>query len=123
MFIVCGNRDITDLVIVDSYRMDAEDLYVSFLDGNFVEHRNITRSKITGEFKVALSGKNNMSLSQFMEIWEEATTYGYTQLTVYVTNRGRSEVIYAYCNLENEQHTKLSDGSFLDVLKITVEER
>lgn len=123
MRIFVGKTEITDLVVVDSYKMDSSQKYESFTDGNRVEHRIITAKKIDGQFSVVLCNKNNCNLEQFIELWNSAVTNGYVTLTVYITNMGKMETINAYYTMATKTHEQLADGTYIDVLEIKVEER
>lgn len=123
MRIFVGKTEITDLVVVDSYKMDSSQIYESFTDGNRVEHRIPIAEKIEGNFDVVLSRKNACDLAQFIDIWNEAVTNGYVLLTVYVTNKGKMETINAYYEMASKQHELTADGTYLDVIEIKVGER
>ena len=122
MKIIIGLRDITDLVVVDSYKMDSTQLYESFDDGNRVEHRIPISDKVDGQFEVALSDKN-CTIEEFMNLWREAETNGYVMATVYVTNRGVMKTINAYYTMTSKKHERTAKGTYVDVLEIKLEER
>lgn len=123
MQIFIGSNNITDIVVVDSYKMDKTQEYESFNDGNMVSHRIITAEKISGQFNVVLSEKNNCTLEQFTNIWNMAVTNGCVLATVYVTNTGKIETINAYYSITSQQHTLTACGTYLDILEIKLEER
>lgn len=123
MRLFVGKNEITDLVVVDSYKMDASQMFESFTDGNMVEHRIITAEKINGQFEVVLYNKNGYDLAHFIALWNEAVTNGYVNITAYVTNMGKMETINAYYTMTTKKHEKLADGTYIDVLEIKVEER
>lgn len=123
MKVIIGSRDITDLVVVDSYTMDATQKYESFTDGNMVEHRIFISEKISGKFEVVLSHKNGCPLDEFLRIWNEAVTNGYVMATVYVSNKAVLETINAYYKMTTKQHELTADGTYIDVLEISLEER
>lgn len=122
MRIFIGQNEITDIVVVGSYKMDKSQKYESFTDGNMVEHRIITAEKIGGQFDVVCSEKNECTLRQFNALWNEAVTNGYVLATVYVTNTGEMETINAYYSMTNKQHVKTANG-YVDVVTVKLEER
>ena len=120
--IIIGTTNITDHIVADSYQMDSEDLYESWRDGNYVEHRIITASKVRGSFEVACCD-SKYSFSDFMDAINAADNNGVLTCSVFVTNKNEMKAISAYYEIENTKHELMADDSFLDVLKITLTER
>ena len=122
--IIIGQTNITDYIVNDSYTMDASQVYETWQDGNYVEHRVIIAEKVQGSFEVVCSEKTgSITLADFTDIIETAADNGVITCNVYVTNKGVSEAIDAYYTIENKQHTLTADGGFVDVLEITLKER
>lgn len=121
--VIIGTTDITPYVIEGTYKMDAQDTYESWQDGNKAEHRIIVTSKVKGEFNVVLCNKNNMTLADFSDIFINAESNGVINALVKVTNKGTSKAISAYYELTNKEHTLLADGSFLDIVTVGITER
>ena len=121
--VVIGTTDITPYVIEGTYKMDAQDTFESWLDGNKVEHRIIVTSKVQGEFNVVLCTQNSMPLDDFSDIFTNAESNGVINALVYVTNKGVKKAISAYYELTSKEHTLLADGSFLDVVTVGITER
>ena len=120
---IIGQTDISNLIVDDTYKMDAEGVYESWKDGNYVEHRIYTSSKIRGSFNVVLSSKNNCTLSQFKAIIDGATTNHVLLGAFYCTNTGQMEAVNAYCKLTNKDHILTADGSFIDIVTVEITER
>lgn len=123
MQVLVNGTDITNYIVVDSYEMDSEQSYEAWTDGNKVEHRIVIAEKVKGSFKVALSNKNEMPISDFLTLWNSAVSNNYVTITVYVTNKAANKTINAYYTMKNTMHQKLADSSFLDVLEIEIQER
>lgn len=47
-----GNTDYSNRVLSGSYQVQNMELYVSWIDGNYVEHRHKTREQMQGTFDV-----------------------------------------------------------------------
>lgn len=120
---IIGSTDISNLIVDETYKMDAEGVYESWLDGNYVEHRIYTASKIRGTFDVVLSSKNNCTLSQFKTIIDNATNNNILTGAFYCTNSGQVEAVNAFCHLVNKDHILTADGSFIDVITVEITER
>lgn len=122
--IIIGQTNISDYIVHDTYKMDAKAQYESWMDGNYVEHRIIVTEKVEGEFNVVCSNLDrSITLSDFMDIIEDADNNGVITCNVYVTNRGTSKVIDAYYTVTNDSHTMKTDGTFVDVITIELKER
>ena len=120
--IIIGTHNITEHIIADSYVMDAEDIYESWRDGNYVEHRIITASKVRGSFQVACYD-HGYTFTEFMTAINAADDNGVLTCLVFVTNKNVSKAISAYYSITNEKHELMADGSFMDVLKLDLTER
>ena len=122
--IIIGQTNISAYIVHDSYKMDSAAQYESWKDGNYVEHRIIVTEKVKGSFNVVCSNNTgSITLADFMDIITTADDNGVLTCNVYVTNKGASEAIDAYYTIENTSHTMKADGTFVDVLKVTLEER
>ena len=120
--IIIGTTNITDHIVADSYNMDADDLYESWRDGNYVEHRIITASKVRGSFEVACTD-SGYSFTDLMTAINNADNNGVLTCAVFVTNKNEMKAISAYYAITNKKHELKADGSFVDVLEIELTER
>ena len=124
MQVVVNGHDITNYIVEGTYKMDSEDSYVSWQDGNFLEHRIITGQKIKGKFQVICSNRSNsITLEDFLNYWNQAVNNGVVTIGVYVLDTNMFEAIEAYYEIENVKHDRAGDGSFIDVLEITIQQR
>lgn len=124
MQVVVNNTDITNYIVEGSYKMDSSDTYESWKDGNMREHRIIVSQKIKGEFQVVCSNRaNSITLADFLALWDSAVVNGIVTIGVYVLDTDTFEAIEAYYEMENVKHDRAGDGSFIDVLEITITER
>ena len=124
MRVVINGHDITNYIVEGTYKMDSEDSYVSWQDGNFLEHRIITGQKIKGKFQVICSNRtNSITLENFLNYWDQAVNNGVVTIGVYVLDTNTFEAIEAYYEIENVKHDRAGDGSFIDVLEITIQQR
>lgn len=122
--VVISSTNIKNYIVAGTYKMDSSDSYESWLDGNFVQHRVIVTSKINGSFDVVCCNKTgSITLADFYDIFGDSQDEGVVICSVYVTNRGQQRTIEAYYKITTKEHTLLADGSFLDVLTVTIEEK
>lgn len=124
MQVIVNNTDITNYIVEGSYKMDSSDTYESWKDGNMREHRIIVSQKIKGKFQVVCSNRSNsITLSDFLDVWNGAVNNGILTIGVYVLDTDTFEPIEAYYEMENVKHDRAGDGSFIDVLEISIQER
>lgn len=124
MQVIVNNTDITNYIVEGSYKMDSSDTYESWKDGNMREHRIIVSQKIKGKFQVVCSNRaNSITLADFLNVWNGAVNNGILTIGVYVLDTGSFEAIEAYYEMENVKHDRAGDGSFIDVLEISIQER
>lgn len=124
MNVVVNNVNITKHIVVGSYKMDSVDEYKSWMDGNLKEHRIVIAKKIEGKFQIVCSNRSNsITLADFLTLWNGAVRDNAVTIGVYVLDTDKFEAIEAYYEIENVKHDKAGDGSFIDVLQITIKER
>lgn len=121
--VIVNNTDITPYIDWASYALASQDIFQSWTDGNFVEHRIYSRARISGSFRVWLCGKNGMDVDAFMELWNAATNNHITTLGVYDNVSNSIKVINAYCNIIPQSHREMVNGNYFDILTIEVTER
>ena len=121
--VIVNGTDITQYIDWASYALASQDIFQSWTDGNFVEHRIYSRSRISGTFRVWLCGKNGMNVDAFMTLWNGATHNHITTLGVYDNVANEIKAINAYCNIVPESHREMVNGDYFDILTIEVTER
>lgn len=122
--VVIGSTNVKNYIVEKTYKMDAQDLYESWQDGNFRQHRVIVANKVSGSFDVVCSNKTgDITLADFYNIFGSAQNNGVVMCSVYVTNKGTQKTINAYYKLTNKEHTLLADGTYLDIITVGLDER
>ena len=115
--------DLTPYIDEKSYIMNAEDTYESWLDGNYVEHRIYTTTKIRGSFVVCLYGKDGMNTQTFLETWSGGVNNHIATILVYCQNTDSMEAINAFYAFEGTFHREMINGAYCDKLTISISER
>lgn len=124
MQVIVNETDITNYIVEGSYAMDQDDTYVSWEDGNMKEHRIVVAKKIAGKFRVVCSNRaNSIALNDFLTLWNSAVENDVVTIGVYVLDTGTFEAVEAYYDIKNVKHDRAGDGSFIDVLEISITER
>ena len=122
--VVVNNTDITNYIVAGSYNVNQEQESESWKDGNKREHRIVIDHKVRGSFQIVCSNKRrDITLANFLELWNSAVVNEVATIGVRVLNTGAFEAIECYFEIKNVQHDLSADGTFVDVLEITITER
>lgn len=121
--IIVNNTDITPYIDWKTYQSAEEQMYESWRDGNYVEHRIYTRSRLKCSFKVWLCGMNDMDTDAFMALWEGAVNNNVIMLAAYDQNANSMKLINAYYTITPSDHKEMMNGNYFDVFNIEVVER
>ncbi len=120
--VVINNTDMTPYVVDGSYKIRTEDAYESWNDGNMVEHRVVVSTKVTGSFDIGCS-EQSITLSDLLDAISAATDNKVLTIGLYVPTLNQFKALHVYYELENTEHIRRADGSFIDVITITIKER
>lgn len=115
--------DLTPYINPKTYKMNAEDVYESWQDGNFVEHRIYTRTRIKGSFEVALYGQNGMTTQGFLNAWNGGVNNHVATMYVFVQNKNQNEPIEAFFTFKGTFHREMINNQYCDKLTIEIVER
>lgn len=118
-----GSTDITPYINWESYKIQTEDMYESWRDGNYVEHRIQIRTRLTGSFDVWLCGMNNMDTDTFLALVESATDEGIITMTLYDQTKNELKTIRGYVHIVPKSHNEMINGNYFDVYTVEVNER
>lgn len=121
-----GQTDITPYMDHKSYSLKVEDVYESWQDGNFREHRIYTRSKYKGSFKVWLCGKDGMDVDAFKTLWASVKTGDKVLIQMFDEIKGTSPTylvwVEAFYKITPVKHHVMLNGNYFDVFQIEVTE-
>lgn len=119
-----SNTDLTPFIIDGTYKVDVNDVYKSWEDGNMLEHRVIVTSKVEGSFEIGCSDTlGGISLSDFLELWNSAVDNGVVTLGAYVPSLNQFKALSCYYSIDNKEHILSAHGEFIDVFTIKIKER
>ena len=95
IFFQVGSTDLTQYVDIQNFNVNSAEVYETWTDGNYVEHREISRSRITG--KIKLGFKSTTELNDFLTTMSNnRNANGYYTITVHVNNLGSTSTISAF---------------------------
>lgn len=115
-----NNVDITRYIEKDTYKMNSNDVYESWQNGNFVEKRIQIRTRVEGSFTIHC-GKG-LTLANFLLNWDSAVQDNVVTMGVFVQNTNSFEAIEAFYEFEGQKHVELDNGAFYDEMTIKIKE-
>lgn len=94
-----GATDLTAWEKTEQHDVNREDVYEEWTDGNWIDHRVIARTRISG--RVVLGFKRATDYASFLSLLSTARdAEGYYPVTVYVSNTGTTETFNAFLDCQ-----------------------
>lgn len=96
-----GSTDLTPWEDKEQHSVNQGEEYASWTDGNWVEHREVARTRIDGS--VVLKFKKESDFNTFKSLLtSERNVSGYYPVTVWVSNLQTSETINAFLTVSGD---------------------
>lgn len=96
-----GTTDLTKWEKTEDHEVNRSDVYETWVDGNWVDHRVIARTRITG--KVELGFSRESDFAAFMTLMSSARdAEGFYPISVWCSNTNSTESINAYLDLSGD---------------------
>lgn len=122
VFFKIGSTDLTAYADIQNYNINKADVFQNWTDGNWVDHRDMVRTRITGSVKLGF--KTAASWSAFLTLLtSQRNAAGYYPVTVYVNNTGTTETIDAFLDMTNVTKWDLVNGRFWRVQTVNITQR
>lgn len=119
-----AGHNLTGYIVEGTYDINPDDIYESWNNGNMVEHRSPTFHKVTGSFDIVCADQTGqLSLSDFLSIWNSAVANEVVTLGLYVPSLNEFMALECYYTIKSKEHRLRADGSFIDILTVTIKER
>ena len=95
------STDLTAWEDKEQHSVNQEEVYASWTDGNYIDHREVVRTRISGS--VVLKFKKESDFNTFKALLTSARSVnGYYPVTVWVSNLQTSETINAFLSVTGE---------------------
>ena len=123
VFFKIGTTDLTDFVDVQTYAVNREDVYDSWTDGNWIDHRVIARQRRTGTFSLGFATAADFAAWTALLASAKAAG-GYYAVTAYINNTGATDSFSAFLDVSNDGDAwDLAHSRHWLVAKVTLTER
>lgn len=118
-----GNTDYSNHVIAGAYKVNQNDVPVTWTDGNYTEHRDIVRKRVEGSFDMYF--KNMTEWDAFLTVLEANKTDGYYNITVVCNNvpsATAEKTINAFVDIEPTRNRNDFWADFMERFTVTIKE-
>lgn len=116
-----GANDYTNNIINETYDVQKEDVYVSWTDGNFIDRREITRTRIVGKFTMRF--RTLASYEAFVaDLSSAKTSGGYYACTIWANNTVDSNSANLFISMSPVAHQKPNLVMDYQEFEVTVKE-
>lgn len=96
-----GATDLTKFEDTEKHVVNREDIFEEWVDGNYIQHRILSRTQITGTVFLEFTKPNDYS--SFLTLLSAARdAEGFYNVTVWCSNTGTAETIDAYLDITGE---------------------
>ena len=123
LFVVDG-KDFTHHITVPSYKVNKNQAYEEWTDSNYVTHREITRTKVSGNFKLLYD--EIVELDEFfdtIEALKAASDDGSIEVTVYLNNLHTTETVHVFVSYSPSNEKPFFQKQKVSGFEVTIEER
>lgn len=117
-----GNTDLTDYVDIQNYDVQKEPIYEEWTDGNYVNHRNIVRTRIKGTVKVGF--RNSTDVASFLSVLSSNVQVGgYYPASVFTNDDNTLNTANIFISDVAEIKRDLVNGRVWHEYTLEIEER
>lgn len=117
-----SSGDLTPYTNIQNYDVNLEDVFQEWTDGNWIQHRDIVRTRIQGT--VTLGFKTPTDWNAFLALLNNnRTEAGYFPVSLWVNNLGANATIDAFLDLAGSGKWDLVNDRFWRVITVSVTER
>ena len=118
-FLTIGSTDCSAWVDKQSYEMNSEDVFETWTDANWVDHRVVVRQRIRGKVKLGFSSAADFAT--FTALLSSARQAdGYYNVTAYVNNTGATATFNAFIDPTDENKWDLLNSRQWQVQTLTI---
>lgn len=118
-FLQIGSTNVTGWINPQTYQVNSEDVYSTWTDGNWVDHRVVVRQRVSGECEAGFS--KAADFAAFRQLLDsERQADGYYTITCYVNNTGETVTIQAFLDVEGEDKWDLANSRQWQVQQIKI---
>lgn len=119
VFLKIGTTDVSQYLDIQNYSMNADDVYETWTDGNWVDHRVVTRQRISGKVQAGFDSETNYA-SFLALLASEKDAESVYSVTAYVNNLGTAQTFSAFIDTDGSAKWDLVNGRQWLVVTLTI---
>lgn len=119
IFLQIGSTDLSPAADIQSYEMNSQDVYETWTDANWLDHRVIVRQRISGKVKLGYSSAAAFTALQTLLAAARQADGSYT-VTAYVQNTGAMATFDCYIDTEGADKWDLKNSRQWQVVTLTI---
>lgn len=121
-FFKISSTDLTAYEDIQNHDVNREDIYDTWVDGNWITHRVIARTRISGTVKLGF--RSATDFSTFMTLLGSAKdAEGYYPISVYCNNTGTTETVNAFLDVSGADKWDAANSRQWQVVTIAISQR
>ena len=117
-----NGTDITQYILSESYNINQKNEYNEWTDANRVNHRDIIRTRISGEFELQFPIGNEQLYTDFVTLLSANTASGVLPITVFVNNINETREINAFYEYLPVMVKNVRSNKYYKSFKLSLEE-
>lgn len=122
--LVINGSDFTKHIKVPSYKVNKTQQYEEWEDANYLKHREITRTKVSGSFTLIYDDISELDgFFDTVETLIAASSTGAIQMTVYLNNLHTTATINAFIKYTPANERPMIYRGDLSSFEVTIEEQ
>ena len=122
---VVGGKDFTNHITVPSYKINKEPVYETWTDANYVDHQEVTRTRISGSFKLLYDDVSELDeFFDTIDAAKAASDDGNTvTATLYLNNKHTTETAAVRVNYTPANEKPNFGVEKVSGFEVTIKER
>lgn len=119
---VISSTDLTSWEDKEKHQVNRADVWEEWVDGNWVTHRVIARTRVTG--KVVLNFAKESDFVSFITLLSSARNAdGYYPITVWCSNTNTTETVNAFLDIDGDTKWDVTAPLKHHSVTVTIEQR
>lgn len=118
-----NNKDMNQHIVCGSYKVNKQEVFNSWTDGNKVEHRDVVRSRVAGTCSLHFSSQEEYN--SFLTHMEQSLVRngGYYNCEITVNNMVTTHTGQFFIDFEPIKESNATDSEMVEEFELNIQER
>lgn len=117
-----NGTDITQYILSESYNVNQKNEFNEWTDANRVNHRDIIRTRVLGEFELQFKVGDETPYNNFVTLLKDNTSSGVLHITVFVNNINETKEINVFYEYLPILAKNVRSNKYYKSFKLSLEE-